>query len=407
LSLQNALPEFPGNRVYTYCGGSAFKITKDPEGNEVNSSWTIPGLRFRVIKNPFISGSAIRAMAKVWVYDQVYPGYVTLYDSRGYQAALVRQRERQNGFDVAKAIKNKGDSVAPVEITWGENWKELGRGAFAVVYKNTINVDGFGEPHVVAMKVPFRNQEAYDTLYDEMLVMQDIAKVAREDALVKESTVQLVEASLKPLFALAIEFSPYGDLMKHISQIRRVPSCFWRIIRQVSHVFKVMERLNHRDIKPENILLFPSPDGTQMNFKLGDFGLATNNGDQEIFAGTRGYLPPEASGKNGVVNRSADVFALGVTVLNMVLGDVRVEIISKKQCFKIICPEFISESVKTVINDYKALFNTDGAGAHLDLLESLLIMMTHPSPATRITFEEIDTVLHILDSTDYDKCSLA
>lgn len=401
------MDKFPLNGVFIYCGDSEFHITTDLEGKQLSRSLAIPGLRFKIIGQPVAHGFTIRAKAEMWVRSEVYKGFVTLYDDRGYQAVLVHQRERQAGVVDAKAIQNQGDE-APVldvgehEVTWGEKRfrKLLGSGAFGQVYKTTIDLDGMG-PIPVAMKRPFDNQQAKELFIEEMRVMQDVAKVAE----VKWQTLQLVHAQMNPL-AMAVEFSPYGDLDHHVKFFQRHPGCFWRIIGQVSMVFKAMDQLNHRDIKPQNILLFPSKDGTEVNFKLGDFGLATNDGDKSLWGGTPGYLPPEAFGKSNVVNRSADVYALGVTVLNMLVGNSAVEKIRGRDSAcktQINCAVRVYKSVNRVIHHYKASFPDESAGAHMPELAGLLELMTHPSPATRTTFEELfEMMKNFMDSTYRD-----
>jgi hypothetical protein len=76
----------------------------------------------------------------------------------------------------------------------------------------------------------------------------------------------------------------------------------------------------HRDVKPGNVLLSWSGD-----VKLGDFGIARARANTEHTAtgevkGTDGYMAPEQASAGGSVDARADVFALGVTLLALVLG---------------------------------------------------------------------------------------
>ena len=78
----------------------------------------------------------------------------------------------------------------------------------------------------------------------------------------------------------------------------------------------------HRDLKPSNIML------TEKNFvKLIDFGIARifkaeSTADTELM-GTRGYAPPEQFGlfDFGQTDRRSDIYALGVTLKNLLGSD--------------------------------------------------------------------------------------
>jgi len=200
---------------------------------------------------------------------------------------------------------------------------------------------------------------------------------------------------------MAIEYAPYGDLKTNIDSGRHFsPRCIWRMLLQVSSVFMYMPQLNHRDIKPENIMLADSMDGTNVNFKLGDFGLATNNGDTTMMAGTPLYQPPEARyRRNSIMNRQADVFAIGLTVLNMVLEDTTMGVVNcqhvsrLRDCIWEQGTKLIPKYVATMTERYRAQHDQENKG-RLDMLTRLLQYMTQPNPNDRITFEQLAPLLN-------------
>jgi serine/threonine-protein kinase len=71
----------------------------------------------------------------------------------------------------------------------------------------------------------------------------------------------------------------------------------------------------HRDIKPANILLGRS------GAKITDFGLAflQSPGAKASRVGTPGYASPEQTNQ-GLVDHRADIFSLGVTMLEAITG---------------------------------------------------------------------------------------
>lgn len=81
--------------------------------------------------------------------------------------------------------------------------------------------------------------------------------------------------------------------------------------------------VHHRDVKPENIFLHHDEEGIVP--KLLDFGLAgsakvSRLTDAEHTVGTPGYMPPEQAYGLDHVDHRVDVYALGVTLYEMLSG---------------------------------------------------------------------------------------
>jgi len=85
--------------------------------------------------------------------------------------------------------------------------------------------------------------------------------------------------------------------------------------------------LVHRDVKPSNIMIRPRADGTRCEAVLMDFGIAKTSDaltrrTSTGAIGTISYMAPEQIVAATTVDRRADVYALGVTVYEMLTGDV-------------------------------------------------------------------------------------
>ena len=85
----------------------------------------------------------------------------------------------------------------------------------------------------------------------------------------------------------------------------------------------------HRDIKPDNIILAGGPEPEELVPRLTDFGLAKlveDNGDEtrsEAKLGTPHYMAPEqAAGRRREVGPATDIYALGVTLYEVLTGRV-------------------------------------------------------------------------------------
>ena len=88
---------------------------------------------------------------------------------------------------------------------------------------------------------------------------------------------------------------------------RQTPDDAVRIIRELLAGLKVMHDANliHRDIKPDNIIFVNG------QAKLSDPGLVAEAGQSVTFAGTLGFIPPEAFEKEMKPDPAADIYAIG------------------------------------------------------------------------------------------------
>jgi protein kinase-like protein len=83
----------------------------------------------------------------------------------------------------------------------------------------------------------------------------------------------------------------------------------------------------HRDIKPSNIMIRRKPDGATLEAVLMDFGIARTAdaltaGTATGVVGTISYMAPEQIIAAAMVDRRCDIYALGVTLYEMLTGEV-------------------------------------------------------------------------------------
>jgi len=127
---------------------------------------------------------------------------------------------------------------------------------------------------------------------------------------------------------LTMELVPGQTLSEHLRQ--HGPMSVQQampLIRQMISALAAAHELGivHRDFKPGNVMLLN--EGTGPSLKITDFGLATNpelqetvSGSSPEVVGTPEYMPPEQF--RGQCSTRTDVYALGVTAYQMVMGTV-------------------------------------------------------------------------------------
>lgn len=205
----------------------------------------------------------------------------------------------------------------------------LGQGGMAMVYRGR----DLKTRRDVALKT--LRAEYRDNPETRARFRQEIRRMAFLDHPNVAKVFDLLDEGEAPWAVL--EFVPGRSLKDEIAERGALPPAdvaelLDQIAAALDHVHD--RNLVHLDIKPQNLLL--TPDGL---VKLIDFGLAQPAGStQELIGGTTfgtaAYLSPEqAAGQP--VERSADVYALGCVVYELLTGQ----------------PPFLAESQSEIKND--------------------------------------------------------
>ena len=118
-----------------------------------------------------------------------------------------------------------------------------------------------------------------------------------------------------------IDGRPLSELSQPngINNERHIRKIFTEMLDALSYVHK--KQIFHRDLKPDNIFITFRGD----NVKILDFGLAAADSfdDDLLKAGTPKYSAPEQMTKAKNVDQRADIYTLGLILLEMLTGDVK------------------------------------------------------------------------------------
>lgn len=201
----------------------------------------------------------------------------------------------------------------------------LGRGGMATVYSAERIADGEQVAvKIVASKLTGRSDVAARMRNELELA----AQLGGHPNFVRPlAGGRLPEAADVPYLVTELARGPaLADLIAMQRQLAVLPAV--QIARDIARaVLALQEReIVHRDIKPDNIVVVKTPDGQVA--KLIDFGLATTTRraptDKRLTAvferpGTRHYMAPEQAA-GAEVDSAFDVYALGVTLFEMLVG---------------------------------------------------------------------------------------
>lgn len=180
--------------------------------------------------------------------------------------------------------------------------KELGKGGFGRVFLAREEVSN----RLVAIK-QLNNQDKED----QKKIIYEIQVIAKFNH--PNIATYHHHFSQDSLLYLVMEYCSGGSLREAIKNKKNTPVEIFHWITELAETLHFVHEkgIVHHDIKPDNILF--TENG---KIKISDFGIA-NTG-----AGTRAYMSPEALSwdRKSVMDARVDVYALGVTLLESLLG---------------------------------------------------------------------------------------
>ncbi|CAM0902161.1 unnamed protein product [Alopecurus aequalis] len=211
------------------------------------------------------------------------------------------------------------------DITGGfSNDREIGSGGFAVVYKGILG------DRAVAVKrlsnVFMHEMEFHREV--ECLMQAKHNNIVRFFGYCGDRQGSMERYNGKFVMAdvhqrlLCFKYIPKGSLDKYIIDEYREWGTCYTIIKGICEGLQYLHEnhIIHLDLKPANILL-----DDNMVPKITDFGLSRcfdENQSRHItknILGTMGYLAPEVR-EGGVIARSADLYSLGVIIIEILTG---------------------------------------------------------------------------------------
>jgi serine/threonine protein kinase len=211
-----------------------------------------------------------------------------------------------------KAASQKEKKVDRKLANFYDMGKELGRGAFSIVYRGKAKSDG-KEVAIKAISKKNISEEELSTLGREIAIMKKLQHpgiVQLEDIFETDDTLYLV-----------LELVDGGELFDQIVDRGNYSEAdAATLLRQVFEAVDFMHSkgIAHRDLKPENLLVCGPKKET---VKLADFGLSKDagTGSLQTSCGTPGYVAPEVLMGNPYTN-AVDIWSIGVIAYVLLCG---------------------------------------------------------------------------------------
>ena len=190
--------------------------------------------------------------------------------------------------------------------------KELGVGAFSAVYQ--VKEKEKGDEYAAKVIIHYQKNEIK---VSQILSSTNSPYIIK---FIKFDQGEIKERNKVEFRSYIIyELCPKGSLEKYLSyglggfDENQSKFIFSEILIGIQECHK--KGICHLDIKAENIFL-----GNEFNIKIGDFGFSSTNSFLEGDYGTRGYKAPEVTNDKEYDGIKADIFSLGVLLLNIRTG---------------------------------------------------------------------------------------
>lgn len=238
-------------------------------------------------------------------------GFVTAEDSNNTSST-------SSGFVTAEEPAEKEPKVQPQPVrtpTFDDKLTDVqelsSQGAMSKVYKGKL----YGKWIIVKrIKPEFKDNAQYRNLFMKEfdncygLDHENIVKILDkgEDSEGLYYTMEYVDGR------------SLSDCIKkgELKNERLIKSVIKQLCSALSYVHK--KQIVHRDLKPDNIMITYRGD----NVKILDFGIAYTDSydDNLVKVGTPKYAAPEQMGKGNLVDQRADIYAVGLILLEMATG---------------------------------------------------------------------------------------
>ena len=203
--------------------------------------------------------------------------------------------------------------------------KELGAGTFGRVWHGLRIADGI--PVAIKLLEERSDDSTRRFIREARLLSQQLDN---------PYVVDILGADLEhePPY-LVMEYCDGGSLRSWVENLRP-----WRdVAAALLHAAQGLAAIHkaqgfHRDIKPDNLLISRN-EQRKIVIKIADFGLAQAPSDDSVMTnygrGTPAYIAPEVH-RTGTFSHPADVFALGVTGIELLTGQRDQESLNAIQC---------------------------------------------------------------------------